>query len=291
MYPAPSLIWFTTLSGLGFGLLAVLGLGFSPVTGLRAFILYGLGYALAVGGLATSTLHLGRPERAWRALSQWRSSWLSREGVLALAALLSFAPHAASAVFLGQPLPWLGAIGGGLCALTVLATSMIYAQLKTVPRWHHWTTPAVFCLAALAGGLALAGRGALAGEAMLLFGLALIGHWYLGDRRFAEAGHSPETATGLGRIGQVRLFESPHTGENYLTREMVHEVGRKHVTKLRVLALLAGAALPAGLLLALPPGYAATGAALLLHLGGVLAARWLFFAQAEHVVGLYYGRR
>ncbi len=31
--------------------------------------------------------------------------------------------------------------------------------------------------------------------------------------------------------------------------------------------------------------------ALVLHVAGVLTARWLFFAEAEHVVGLYYGKR
>jgi len=290
MHPAPSLIVFTTLSGLGFGLLAVLGLGLNPATGLRAFVLYGLGFGLAGVGLVASTFHLGHPERAWRALSQWRSSWLSREGVLSLSALLVLAPQAASAVFLGQTLPALGFVGGALSALTVLATAMIYAQLKTVPRWHHWTTPTVFLLAALAGGLLLAGHLAIAAEAMILLGLALAAHWHFGDRRLRESGQSAETATGLGRIGKVRLFERPHTGGNYLTREMVHLVGRKHAAKLRLLSLAGASALPALILLLAPAGYLGVVLALALHLTGMLAARWLFFAEAEHVVGLYYGR-
>jgi DMSO reductase anchor subunit len=290
MHPAPSLILFTTFSGLGFGLLAVLGLGLNPATGLRAFILYGLGYGLAGGGLIASTFHLGHPERAWRALSQWRTSWLSREGVLSLATLACMAPHAASAVFLGQHLPVLGVIGGILSVLTVLATAMIYAQLKTVPRWHHWTTPAVFLSASFAGGMMLGGHLAIAGEALILLGLALIAHWYFGDRRLAETGHRPETATGLGRIGKVRLFERPHTGQNYLTREMVHVIGRKHAAKLRLFALAGASALPAIILLALPASYLLVALALVAHLTGMLTARWLFFAEAEHVVGLYYGR-
>ena len=31
--------------------------------------------------------------------------------------------------------------------------------------------------------------------------------------------------------------------------------------------------------------------AILAHLAGIAASRWLFFAEAEHVVGLYYGKR
>ena len=77
MHPAPSVIVFTTLSGLGFGLLFWLGLGLPTVTGWVAFAFFAIAYALAVGGLMASTFHLGHPERAWKAFSQWRSSWLS----------------------------------------------------------------------------------------------------------------------------------------------------------------------------------------------------------------------
>lgn len=57
MHPAPSVIVFTTLSGLGFGMLAWLGLGFPLVTGWVAFAMFALAYALAVGGLLASTFH------------------------------------------------------------------------------------------------------------------------------------------------------------------------------------------------------------------------------------------
>lgn len=103
MHPAPSVIAFTVLSGLGLGLLAFLGLGMIQPTGLAAFLWFGLGYALTLIGLAASAFHLGRPERALKAFSQWRTSWLSREAVLATAALLFMAPHAAGLVFWGGP--------------------------------------------------------------------------------------------------------------------------------------------------------------------------------------------
>jgi len=289
MHPAPSLILFTVLSGLGFGLLAVLGLGMHPATGWTAFALYGAGYGAAGAGLVASAFHLGHPERALLALTQWRTSWLSREAVLAAASLALMAPHAAGAVFLARPLPGLGAVAGALCLATVLATAMIYAQLRTVPRWHHWTTPAVFLTAALAGGTLLAGPPAAAAALAVLLAGTLAAHWRAGDRRFAEAGHSPETATGLGALGRVRLLAPPQTGGNYLLREMVHVVGRKHATRLRLIALAAGALAPA-LLIALLPAPWAIPPALALHLVGMLAARWLFFAEAEHVVGLYFDR-
>ena len=84
MHPAPSVILFTTLSGLGFGLLAFLGLGLPPVTGWVAFVFFLLAYALAVGGLLASVGHLANPKNAIKAFREWRSSWLSREGVFAV---------------------------------------------------------------------------------------------------------------------------------------------------------------------------------------------------------------
>ncbi len=79
MHPAPSVILFTVLSGMGFGCLAFLGLGLPAPAGWTAFLHWGLGYALAVGGLSASTFHLGNPQRALKAFSQWQTSWLSRE--------------------------------------------------------------------------------------------------------------------------------------------------------------------------------------------------------------------
>ncbi|PQO22228.1 dibenzothiophene desulfurase [Rhodobacteraceae bacterium WD3A24] len=291
MHPAPSLIIFTTLSGLGFGLLAWLGAGALVPTGWVGFVFYALGYGLAGAGLVTSAAHLGHPERALKAFTQWRTSWLSREAVLSVGALLLMAPHAAGSVFFATPLPVFGWLGAVFCVATVFATSMIYAQIRAVPRWHHWTTPALFLAFALSGGALLSGQITAAALLLALLAVVMVLHWHFGDRRLAEAGSTPETATGLGFMGRVRLFEPPHTGANYLLREMVHVVGRKHAVKLRVIALLGAAVLPALVLAALPASHLAAGLAIALHGVGLMASRWLFFAEAEHVVGLYYGRR
>ena len=291
MHPAPSVIVFTTLSGLGFGLLVFLGLGAPPVTGWTAFWFYLIAYALAVGGLLASTLHLGHPERALKAFTQWRTSWLSREAWAAVAALVVMGLYGAAAVFLGaRPAP-LGWPGAALSLGTVLTTSMIYAQLGTVPRWHQVLTPVHFLSASLAGGALLAGQIMPAAVLLLLAGIVQAGHWRVGDARFSEAGTTLASATGLGAQGGVRAFEPPHTGPNYLLREMVHVVGRKHAIKLRVIALAAGYALPLALILTPGAGHLLGGLAVLSHLGGMLVSRWLFFAEAEHVVGLYYGAR
>ena len=290
MNPAPSVLLFTVLSGLGFGFLAALGVGLVQPAGWAAFALWGLGYGLTVGGLLASTTHLGRPDRAWRAFSQWRSSWLSREGIAAVATLVILAPVALSDL-LGLGLSRLpGVLGAVLALATIATTSMIYAQLKTVPRWNHWTTPAQFFAFALAGGAMLAGQGGAAIVLLALLAAALVAHWHFGDRRFSEVGATMGSATGLGDLGAVSVFDPAHTAGNYLMREMIFVVGRKHVAKLRVLALIFACLIPA-LVLMLPAHPMTTAATVVIHLIGAFAARWLFFAQAEHVVGLYYGKR
>ncbi|MBQ2262565.1 MAG: dimethyl sulfoxide reductase anchor subunit [Loktanella sp.] len=290
MHPAPSVIIFTTFSGLGFGLLFWLGIGAITPNGLMAFIWFTIAYLAAVGGLLASTFHLGRPERAIKAFRQWQTSWLSREGICAVATLLIMAIYGAGLVFFDtplRPLGWIGALG----ALgTVFTTSMIYAQLKTVPRWRHWTTPALFLALSIGGGALLAGQVTEALVLLTLAGALQIYTWNTGDTRLAQSGTDMASATGLGHIGKVRAFEPPHTGTNYLMREFIHVVGRKHARVLRIIALGSGFVLPIVFLL-LPFSHIWGGLALISHIAGVIVLRWLFFAQAEHVVGLYYGKR
>lgn len=289
MHPAPSVIAFTTLSGLGFGLLAFLGLGLPPVSGWVAFVFFALAYTLAVGGLLASVAHLANPKNAIKAFSQWRSSWLSREGIAAVAALLTMAVFAIALIFFDLRLRFLGLFGALLCLGTVFTTSMIYTQLKTVPRWNMWTTPPVFMMHALGGGALLAGQTRLAVVLLVILGALMVWAWIKGDEK-GRAGSTLETATGLGRIGKVRLLEPPHSGENYLLKEMAYQVGRKHAVKLRIFALGLGVVLPVLLMLALPVTHFIGFVAVLSHLVGIAAGRWLFFAEAEHVQALYYGK-
>lgn len=288
MHPAASLVAFTTLSGLGLGLLGFLGLGVPAVSGWTAFAFYALGFGLTGAGLLASTLHLGHPERMLLAFREWRSSWLSREAWAAVVTLAVMGVYALTHLA-GLRLAPLGWIGAALCAVTVFCTAMIYTQLRTVPRWHHWTTPALFLAHAVTGGALLAGQVTLAAILLIVTGFAQFLGWRMADARVAAQAGTAGTATGLGDRGRVRAFSPPHTGDSYLTREMVFVVARKHALKLRTISLVLGYALPV-VLLALPFSHLAAALAVLFHAGGVAVGRWLFFAEAEHVVGLYYGR-
>ncbi|MEO1331640.1 MAG: DmsC/YnfH family molybdoenzyme membrane anchor subunit [Pseudomonadota bacterium] len=313
MHPAYSVIVFTVASGAGFGLLALLGLAplfglgtdreLSGALGWSGFV---LAFLLAAGGLAASTRHLGHPERAWRAFTQWRTSWLSREGVLAVAALGAGGLYASAALLFGVASPLLGLATAVLAVATVYATAMIYAQLKTVRRWNTPLTPACYLAFALAGGLVLLAAlralfAAMSGPdivvtlsaAALTLAWALkLRWWTAGDE--APARSTPETATGLGALGRVRLLEAPHTSENYLLTEMGFQIARKHALKLRRIAFALGGFAPILLTLLAAAGF---GAALMLtlaalsHLAGMLVERWLFFAEAEHAMMTYYARR
>lgn len=307
MHPAASIIVFTTLSGAGFGLIGFLGLGYLGSDRLALLAGSAAATGLTIFGLLSSTFHLRNPQRAWRALSQWRSSWLSREGVLAIVTLSAFLVFAYCRVELDRRIAGLGAGIAILAGVTVFATAMIYASLKSVPLWHTVVTPVCYlCFAAAGGGLLAALITAsmtdfdvqltqLALFLLIASWLAKSAWWARASRlRLAAAGHTPETATGLGELGRVRLLEAPHTSPNYLMKEMVYRVGRKHIQKLRLISVLLGAAVPIGLLLtalSLGDGWILLMVATISHFIGVLAERWLFFAEAEHVVSLYYGHR
>ncbi|HEV2300868.1 MAG TPA: DmsC/YnfH family molybdoenzyme membrane anchor subunit [Stellaceae bacterium] len=311
MQPALSIVFFTTSSGAGLALLALVGLGaplgFVLQQGAFAFVALFVAVALAAGGLLSSAAHLGRPERAWRALSQWRSSWLSREGVLAL---LAFPP---AAIF-GVGWVVFGSTGGfaGLCGIlaaalalaTICSTGMIYASLKPIHQWHNfWVVPGYLALGLMSGWLILDFLERLWGAwpvgASLLALLATLLGWWIKEIYWraidtGSAASTVESATALGSRGKVRLFEAPHTQDNYLLKEMGFRLARKHKTRLRAVARLAGFAAPALLsLFALfrpgPAGAVAAGLAVASAALGLLVERWLFFAEAKHTVTLYYG--
>lgn len=310
MRPSASVLLLTTLTGFGYGLLAWMGAGaalqFLPVSRPLALGGIALALALASAGLVASTFHLGRPERAWRAFSQWRSSWLSREGVvsvltypiaIAFAVAIYRDPHSVAAQVLGAA-SLLASAG------TVFCTAMIYASLKPIRQWHNpHTAPGYLIHAAFSGAILLAlvsaavlgAPGEVAAAAAVSAALALAAkafYWRHIDREspLATLAH----AIGLPRGTEVKPLDAPHFTENYILREMGFAVARRHAARLRRLALALAFAVPAALSLlaalrVMPLTLMAVAVACALL--GLLTERWLFFAEATHVSALYYGRR
>lgn len=326
MHPALSVIFFTAVSGTGYGLLFLLGLfaAIDPqrLDPLTALIGVALGAIFAAAGLTSSLLHLGQPLRAWRAFSQWRSSWLSREG---WAALLCFVPMMAFGTLLWHDahapaampnqlvaLRILGAALAACATLTVFCTARIYTSLKTIHAWHnHYVLPGYLLLGLLGGAAWLWVVAALADDApmptshqglpaligVLAIAALVLKHAYWRYIDTTTSASTPESATGLGAFGNVSGVEAPHTEENYLTREMGFALARKHAGRLRRIATLLFGVLPALLavlsaLMSAPHALALSGAVVTAAsaTAGIFVERWLFFAQARHVVMLYYGR-
>ncbi|HUD43239.1 MAG TPA: DmsC/YnfH family molybdoenzyme membrane anchor subunit [Dokdonella sp.] len=317
MRPALSIVFFTTLSGAGYGLWVLIAIavaiGAAPADRLTIVAALLTGLALTSIGLLASVAHLGKPLRAWRALGQWRSSWLSREAVLALACvpLCLLLAWRVESVHSGLRIRIGFAVFALLAAATVVCTARIYASLRTVRAWRDWRATPLYGLYALqTGGLWLwllvaiaaprtaegaigAAAGSSAWLAALAAGIVLTSalqraYW----RRPDDARPDTAAATGLGPPGSVAAMEAPHTEENYLLREMGFALARRHAERLRAIASRTLFALPLlaigmGLLLpawALPAAIAGTASAMV----GVFVQRWLFFAEARHVVQAYY---
>jgi hypothetical protein len=255
-------------------------------------------------GLLSSTFHLGHPERAWRALGQWRSSWLSREGVAAVATYLP-----AGLLFLALVLPG-GLPGTGLFAAllalgavaTVWCTGMIYASLRTVPEWNHGLVPVIYLVLALATGRfcwprstrswPLFRRDTGPGGPRACGWCRVETDLLAQDRRRARAVHHCAGPRYPGRVGDPAPRPAAHATQFRHARNGLRR-GAAPCGAPAALGHGASLRVPLGaILIAL---LVARWRALILTLAvlsaaaGVWVERWLFFAEARHVSMLYYG--
>jgi DMSO reductase anchor subunit len=305
--PAFSVVFFTSLAGVAQGLvvaLAVAALGGVVVHGGFAVTMLGVAVVLLVVALGCSFLHLGRPERAWRAATMWRTSWLSRE-VIVLPAFIAVVALWWAAARAGAAPSWTGVAlplaALGLATLLWLCTAMIYACLRFIEEWAHPSTLASFVLIGLSSGLVLLTAAAqAAGEAALAQGLgpAAAGVTVLAGavrvatlRRNARLRHRStlQSATGIAaaRLAQTSMGMS---AGSFNTREFFHRASAAGMRRARVLLVLLGFVVPA-LLAVLGLATSATWpwwAAAIVQVPGLILDRWFFFAQARHPQNLYY---
>jgi len=307
MRPAFSVIFFTVLSGAGLGLVALALLGqmagpgfvMTPRTHMAAVI---TGLALVGVGFLSSSLHLANPRNGWRAVTQFRHSWLSREAVLGIV-LFPLAGLYLVGVDAGNPggvARWFGLSVVSLAVAILYCTGMIYACLRTIPRWHTGLVPASYlalggysgCLLALAFAAADGARvdGWVTLALILLMVAAGIKGVYF--RRFAAPGAEHTLSRALGVTTQAaRILDPGHTGGTFLTREFVFQVARERAVLLRYLFLVLSFALPLALVGWFSGSAIALGIAAIACLAGLVVERWLFFAEAQHVVRLFHGQQ
>ncbi|MEO6362972.1 MAG: DmsC/YnfH family molybdoenzyme membrane anchor subunit [Caldimonas sp.] len=307
MNPAFSVIAFTLLAGAAQGLVVVLAVAVLAGVPLAAAFVSGallLAAAMLVAGLGASFLHLGRPERAWRAAFMWRTSWLSRE-VIVLPAFIGvvlawwLALRMAAAGPLAATLLPLAAIAVAL--VLWLCTAMIYACLRFIEEWAQPLTILNFALIGMAaGGVLAAALAAFAAESALLRAvgpaalvltlLAGAGRWAAVSRNAALRHRSTlQTATGIHSPRLVQKSMGMSAG-SFNTREFFHHVSLAAVVRIRWVAALLGFAAPAALAAWgwLGGGWLPWAAAAAAQTIGLAADRWFFFAQARHPQNLYY---
>jgi len=304
--PAFSVIFFTVTAGAGYGLLILLA--FARIAGLAPDIspdqVAGtglLGLVLVTAGLLSSTLHLANPRNAWRSFVRFRTSWLSREAVFAVL----FYPLALAWLVVEWTQGYVGAsatlgvLTAILAVVVLVCTAMIYASLKTIRQWNTSLTPVNFVLLAMLLGslvflVVLAAldlpTSRLASVALVVLATAALVklvyfHW-IGQ----PAGPTINTALGFTRA-TVRLLDVGHASDTFHTREFGFEVARAKLIWTRVASVALAFVLPLALVAGLfgAPGVGHLALAATSAYVGVFLERWLFFAEARHVVNLYHG--
>ena len=312
MRPPWSMIIFTTLAGAGQGLLLSLvvldvavhlGLLVAPagpffLAGAAAVLL------LAAAGLVAATFHLGHPLRAWRAMSQWRTSWLSRE-VIVLPAFMAVVfiwalaryVHAASSAVLG-----LGLLAAALAVVLFICTGMIYAAVTVIREWATPLTPLNFGLLGLASGLTLCSVLTVVLHVVWLPGVATAAALATAVAAVARAASTwrnaklaPKTTmqTAIGvRHPRIVQHSQGAMGGSFNTREYFHGASDGTLVRLRWGVAVGAFLLPALLLGLGGAGIPAAALALLaaVQYVGLLGERWLFFAEGRHPQNLYYQR-
>lgn len=320
MNPAFSVIFLTTLIGVGQGLFLALYTGqvysffdLIPDQDSRSFYAMGslISLAFLVSGLTASFFHLGHPERAWRSAARWRTSWLSRE-VIVLPAFMGivflfgvahwFDLHAPIVELPGshhvEATLILGAIGTLLCFALFISTGMIYACLRFLQEWHTPLTIFNFILLGGASGFLMASvfsaftaptlTAFYAGWTIVLTVLALISRGAsLWRNKRIKHKSTLRTAIGIKHPHIVQKTQGA-MGGSFNTREFFHGKSAGFLRTIKPAFLVLTFFVPL-LLIAL----GMTSASLLLvafvvQYIGLLAERWFFFAEANHPQNHYY---
>lgn len=284
MKPAFSIIFFTTLAGAGQGLVVALAIASLMGVAVQPATLW-VAVALLVVALAASFFHLGHPLRAWRAAMMWRTSWMSRE-VIVLPAFIAVTIAWALVGATGPAWP----VAAIVMALVLwYCTAMIYVCIRFVQEWAHPLTIVNYVTLGLASGSVL--YCALAAPTAAPWAAALTAlAWItraLALRRNArlKPRSTTQSATGIDHARVVQRSMG-FTGGSFNTREFFHGATVATMRHARIGFQVFAFALP--ILLLLWGSSAALLLAIPIQFAGLVAERWVFFAQARHPQNIYY---
>lgn len=308
MQPAFSVIFLTTLIGAAQGLfLAVYATEFfsggAALQGNPNFLVTASMLSLALTGLGlfASFFHLGRPERAWRTATMWRTSWMSRE-VIVLPLFMAAVFVYGCAHFFG----WggtlvIGAVAAVVCVALFVCTAMIYASVRFLQEWASALTLVNYFLLGCASGLTLATGLAAASNMTVLVtpyawaaGLLTVAAWITRGASLVRNARLKPKSTLQSAIGikHPRIVQKAQgfMGGSFNTREFFHGRSNDLLRSIKWSFLILVFPLPL-LCLAVGIRVSSTGlllTAFVLQYLGLLAERWFFFAQANHPQNLYY---
>ena len=301
MNPAVSVILLTVLSGMGQGVFVMVLLGHLRGATPHFLILGSIASLLLCGlGLLASFFHLGRPERAWRAVAQWRTSWLSRE-VIALPLFMALVLlYGTLGLFGGRGATLVGALALFACVALWICTAMIYTCIRFIQEWASTYTMANFVLLSLASGAMVALVLAAFSDWTMIHPLAISSLLFttvagvvrgLSLRRNARLIPRSTLQSAIGFNNPAITQRSMGaTGGTFNTREFFHGRTVAFLRSIKWLFVVMGFVLPV-LLIILALASGASGMiflALPLQIVGLLLERWFFFAQARHAQNLYY---
>ncbi|HFD79000.1 MAG TPA: DMSO reductase [Gammaproteobacteria bacterium] len=322
MHPAFSVIFLTTLIGVGQGLFLALYTGqlYSAIKVLPAQDpagFYGYGSLLSLlflgAGLFASLFHLGHPERAWRSAARWRTSWLSREVIVLPLFAASVALYGLIHYSGLNPVLFelrgtidvdlsllVGALATLLAFTLFLCTGMIYACIKFLQEWATPLTVVNYTLLGAASGFTLASAfaswqqselGDFYGAWAIILTLTALLTRVSSLVRNARIQHRSTLATAIGiRHARIQQKSQGFMAGSFNTREFFHGAPDYLPAIVKWTFLLTVFPAPVIFLaLGLASGVTWTFvAAFVVQYAGLVAERWFFFAEARHPQNLYY---
>ena len=313
MHPAFSVIFFTVVSGAGYALISLLSLfnflNFGMLIDKNTFFIIAITSAvLFTMGLISSTFHLANPKNAWRAFMRFKTSWLAREGLLAILfypilALYLYFIYIDMQINNFMLMQYYSFLIFTISTVIIYCTGMIYACLKTIPQWNTIWTPINYITIGFALAsmifffiLNLNGYDTTSYEnytlSIIAFSLATKLTYYFVIRLPKYNIADATNAAVKLKSTNVRLLDVGHTGGTFLTDEFGYKVAERKLFRIKILSIFSGFIIPFFLIYTYSFIYeniALCSLAIFLSFIGMISERWLFFAQAKHVVNLYHG--
>ncbi len=314
MHPEMSLVFLTVLAGIGQGIfilylvLEIILVGtLSPVFAYSSLLSC---IALQYLGAAASLLHLGNPQRAWKAVRMWKHSWLSRE-ILTMGGFMGLVHLYLIAMYFGRGYTELVIIGSLAVLFSIgfyVSSSMLYATIRFIKEWANGFTPLNFALSGLLVGSAIGFTllhliqpdiPVLKAVNVLVILLTLVAMIIkLLTFRFNSKAYVPITLKNALGVNdpKIRLMDMGAAYDHYNTTDFHFPLTDQQLQTQKVMIVLFIFVLPLiswflmlymnlGNMINIVLGFSSVG----LMIVGYLIERRLFFIEGNHLQNLYYG--